>query len=90
LVLRQGLLRAECNAHSRSEYYTTVYTLFALPPMIMLYITGVRGLVWVARPAVLYVMPQLKGHAFFSHEAHERTNALSLDVRCHYNFHGCA
>ena len=48
---------------------------------IILYIAVIRGTLWVLRPALLFVMPQLKGHAFFDHEVHERTNALCFDVR---------
>ena len=80
-VPRQGLLRADCNAHSRTAYYTTNIAVFVLPVAIILYIAVIRGTLWVLRPALLFVMPQLKGHAFFDHEAHERTNALCFDVR---------
>ena len=48
---------------------------------IVLYIAVIRGTLWVLRPALLLVMPRLKDHAFLDHEAHERTNALSCDVR---------
>ncbi len=48
---------------------------------IILYIAVIRGTLWVLRPALLLVMPHLKGHAFFDHKAHEQTNALSFDVR---------
>ena len=49
--------------------------------MIVVYVTVVRGALWVSRPALLYVIPKLKGRAFFDHAAHQRTNALSFDVR---------
>ena len=48
---------------------------------IVLYTAAIRGLVWVLRPAAMFVMPQLAGHAFFDHAVHERTNALTFDVR---------
>ena len=47
----------------------------------MLYIMGIRFLLWGLRPALLYVSPQIKGHAFFDHSVHARTNAICLDVR---------
>jgi hypothetical protein len=80
LVPRQGLLRADCIARSRTDYYTSNISLFVLPMAIVLYIAAIRGLLWVLRPAALFVMPQLAGHAFFDHAVHERTNALSFDV----------
>ena len=77
----QGLLRADCNPRSRTNYFAIVIALFTLPVDIVLYIVGIRFLLWGLRPALLYVRPQLKGHAFFDHSAHARTNALCLDVR---------
>ena len=71
----------DCNPHSRTSYYTTSFTLFTLPAAIVVYVLGIRGLLWVLRPALLFVRPQLKGHALFSHDAHLRTNALCIDVR---------
>ena len=81
LPSRQGLLRTDCNPHSRTNYYTTSFTLFTLPAAIVVYVLGIRGLLWVLTPALLFVRPQLKGHAFFDHSVHKRTNALSIDVR---------
>jgi len=70
----------DCIARSRTDYYTANIALFVLPMAIVLYIAAIRGLVWVLRPAALFVMPQLAGHAFFDHAVHERTSALSFDV----------
>jgi hypothetical protein len=78
---RQGLLRADCIARSRTDYYASNIALFVLPMAIVLYIAVIRGLLWVLRPALLYLMPQLAGHAFFDHAVQKRTNALSFDVR---------
>ncbi len=77
----QGVLRSNCNPHSRTSYYTVTYITFTLPVMIVFYVTVVRGALWVLRPALLCVIPKLKGRAFFDHAAHQRTNALSFDVR---------
>jgi hypothetical protein len=55
--------------------------MFALPAMIVFYVLIVRGFFWAVRPALLFVRPKLKGRAFFDHAAHQRTNALSFDVR---------
>jgi hypothetical protein len=77
----QGLLRADCNPRSRTNYYATVISFFTLPIVIVLYVTGIRFLLWGFRPALLFVRPQLKGHAFFDHSVHERTSAICLDVR---------
>ncbi len=77
----QDLLRSDCNPHSRTNYYTVIFTMFALPMIIVFYVMGVRGFLWALRPALLFVMPKLKGHAFFDHAAHQRTSALSFDVR---------
>ena len=81
LVPRQGLLRADCIARSRTDYYASNIALFVLPMAIVLYIAVIRGLLWILRPALLYLMPQLAGHAFFDHAVQKRTNALSFDVR---------
>ncbi len=81
MASRQGLLRSECNPHSRTNYYTTSFALFALPVIIVLFVVGVRALLWALRPVLHFVMPQLKGHAFFDHAVHTRTTALSIDVR---------
>jgi hypothetical protein len=81
LVPRQGLLQADCIARLRTDYYTRNMSLFVLPMAIVLYIAVIRGLLWVLRPALLYLMPQLAGHAFFDHAVQKRTNALSFDVR---------
>jgi hypothetical protein len=77
----QALLRAECNPHSRTDYFATNAALFALPGIITLYIAGIKLCAWLLRPAALFVMPQLAENAFFSHKAHDRTNALCVDVR---------
>jgi hypothetical protein len=79
--LGQALLRTECNPHSRTDYFTTNAALFALPGIIVLYITGIKLCVWLLRPAMLFVRPQLAESAFFSLKAHDRTNALCIDVR---------
>jgi hypothetical protein len=71
----------DCNSRSRTDYYTSNIALFLLPMAIVLYITAIRGILWSLRPAFLFVMPQLAGHAFFDHAVHERTSALSFDVR---------
>jgi hypothetical protein len=71
----------DCIARSRTDYYTSNIALFVLPMAIVLYTAAIRGLVWVLRPAAMFVMPQLAGHAFFDHAVHERTNALTFDVR---------
>jgi hypothetical protein len=81
VVSCQGLLRSDCNPHTRKSFYTVVFTMFALPAIIVFYVMVVRGFLWVLRPALLFVMPKLKGRAFFDHAAHQRTNALSFDVR---------
>jgi hypothetical protein len=86
----QGILRADCNPRSRTNYYTIVIALFTLPVDIVLYIGGIRFLLWGLRPALLYVRPQLKGHAFFDHSIHTRTNALCLDVRRPWRHHPTA
>ena len=75
------MLRAECNPHSRTDYFTTNAALFALPGIIALYIAAIKLFVWLLRPAALFVRPQLAESAFFSHKAHDRTNALCVDVR---------
>jgi hypothetical protein len=77
----QALLQAECNPHSRTDYFTTNAVLFALPGFIVLYIAGIKLCLWLLRPAVLSVRPQLAESAFFSHKAHDKTNALCKDVR---------
>ncbi len=79
--LCQGLLRSDCNPHSRTRYYTVIFTMFTLPAMLVFYIMSVRGVLWALRPPLLFVMPKLKGSSFFDHAAHQRTNALSFDVR---------
>jgi hypothetical protein len=55
--------------------------MFTLPAMIVFYVLIFKGFLWVVGPAMLFVMPKLKGHAMFDHTAHQRTNALSFDVR---------
>ena len=69
-----------CNSHSRTSFYEQIYLLFSLPVIIMLYVLLVRGTLRAVRPALLYMIPQLKGRAFFDHAAHDRTNALTIDV----------
>jgi hypothetical protein len=81
VVSCQGLLRSECNPHSRTHYYTVIFTMFTLPAMLAFHVMSVRGFLWALRPALLSVMPKLKGRAFFDHAVHQRTNALSFDVR---------
>ncbi len=76
---RQGLLRSDCNLHARTKYYTYNFIMFTLPPMIVVYMFGVRGLLWGLRPALLFLRPQLKGDAFF--DSPERLNSLCFDVR---------
>jgi hypothetical protein len=71
----------DCNSRSRTDYYTSNIALFLLPMAIVLYITAIRGILWSLRPAFLFVMPQLAGHAFFDHAVHERTSTLCFDVR---------
>lgn len=78
---RQALLQAECNPHSRTDYFTTNAALFALPGIIVLYVAGIKLCLWLLRPAALSVRPQLAESAFFAHKAHDRTNALCKDVR---------
>ncbi len=77
----QALLQAECNPHSRTDYFTTNAALFALPGIIVLYIAGIKLCLWLLRSAVLSVRPQLAESAFFAHKAHDRMNALCKDVR---------
>ncbi len=79
--LRQGLLRSDCNPRSRTDYFSVAFTIFTLPAMIAFYVMGFRVLLWALRPALLFVMPRLQGRAFFDHTVHQRTNALSFDVR---------
>ena len=55
--------------------------MFTLPAMVVFYVLIFRGFLWVVGPAMLFVMPKLKGRAFFDHAVHQRTNALSFDVR---------
>jgi hypothetical protein len=71
----------DCNSRSRTDYYTSNITLFVLPMAIVFYVSVIRGLLWVLRPALFFAWPQLAGHAFFDHTVQERTNSLSLDVR---------
>jgi hypothetical protein len=70
----------DCIGRSRTDYYTSNIALFVLPMAIVFYISVIRGLLWVLRPALFFAWPQLAGHAFFDHAVHERTNALSFDV----------
>ena len=71
----------DCNTHSRTDFYATIYVFFALPVAIVLYIAGIKLCAWLLRPAALFVRPQLAESAFFTHKAHDRTNALCVDVR---------
>ena len=77
----QGLLRMDCVASSRTDYYTQSIALFVLPIAIVLYVAAIRLILWSLRPAILSVMPHLAGHAFFDHAVHGRTSALCFDVR---------
>jgi hypothetical protein len=77
----QGLLRMDCIARSRTDYYASGIALFVLPIAIVLYVAAIRLILWSLRPAILSVMPHLAGHAFFDHAVHERTSALCFDVR---------
>ena len=76
---RQGLLRSDCNPHARTSYYTFNFLIFALPVMCLCNVLVFRGLLWGARPALLFVWPKLKGHAFFDNP--QRLNTLCVDVR---------
>ena len=49
--------------------------------MIVLYIAGIKLSLWLLRPLMLFVRPQLGESAFFTDKAHDRTNALCKDVR---------
>ena len=55
--------------------------MFTLPAMVVFYVLIFRGFLWVVGPAMLFVMPKLKGHAMFDRTVQQRTNALSFDVR---------
>jgi hypothetical protein len=71
----------DCNPLSRDDYYTKNIAIVVLPMAIMLYVAAIRLILWSLRPAFLFVMPQLAGHAFFDHAVHGRTSALCFDVR---------
>ena len=71
----------DCIARSRTDYYTSNIALVVLPMAIVFYVSVIRGLLWVLRPALFFAWPQLAGHAFFDHAVQKRTNALSFDVR---------
>ena len=79
MASRQGLLRSDCNAHARTKYYTFNFILFALPVMCLCNVIVFRGLLWGVRPALLFMRPKLKGHAFFDNP--QRLNTLCVDVR---------
>jgi hypothetical protein len=49
--------------------------------LVVLYIAGIKLCLWLLRPAVLSVRPQLAESTFFAHKAHDKTNALCKDVR---------
>jgi hypothetical protein len=70
-----------CNSYSRTSYYDQIHFMFALPAILVVYVGVIRGVLWILRPALLYVRPQLKGGPFFDHKASERTSALCGDVR---------
>jgi hypothetical protein len=71
----------DCIAPSRINYYTSSIGLFVLPIAIVLYVAAIRLLLGRLRPAILFLMPHLAGHAFFEHAVHKRTSALCFDVR---------
>ena len=54
----------DCNTHSRTDFYATIYVFFALPVAIVLYIAGLTvSLLWVLKPAALFINAKLKGRA---------------------------